>query len=110
MWSAPDRAQLEHYGRDPRGRRLLVVEEAGGIAAAAIVVLAEVIEKGGDVDRVTTLDAVWLPDPTTERLSGLCRGAAAVFADRASTPVVSAPNLAALPADVIRAAGLRPTG
>lgn len=110
LWASPDEAQLSHHLRDPRGRRLLVVEEEGRLTAAATAMLGEIVNKAGGVDRVITVNAIWAPEPTPERIAALFRGAAAVFEGKASAPVVSAPSVAALPAEMLRPAGLRPTG
>jgi hypothetical protein len=53
---------------------------------------------------------VFLPEPTSDRLGALLRAAAGAFTGIATTPVVSAPNLAALSADLLKAAGVRRTG
>jgi len=110
LWSAPDRAQLEHYLRDPRGRKMLVVEEEGRVTGAAMVFLSELTNKEGGLDRVATVDALFIPEPTVERVTALFRGAAEAFAGQTTGPVVSAPNVALLPPEVVRAAKIRPTG
>jgi GNAT superfamily N-acetyltransferase len=110
LWAAPDAAELEHQLRDPRGRKILVVAEEGRITGGAAVMLAEVVNKAGGIDRVTTVDALFVPDPTPGRIAALFEGAARAFAGQATTDVVSAPNVATLPSDVVRAAGLRRTG
>lgn len=110
LWSAPDQARLEHYLKDPRGRKLLVAEEEGRVTGAALVMLSELTSKAGGIDRVTTVDALYVPEPTADRVGALFRGAAEAFAGQTTAPVVSAPNVAALPKEVVRAAKLRSTG
>ncbi|WP_438004873.1 GNAT family N-acetyltransferase [Sorangium sp. So ce321] len=109
LWSAPDAAQLEHSLRDPRSRRLLRVEEAGRAVGAAAVFLSE-IATAARVDRVPTVDALYLPEPTAERVAAVLRAASEAFAGEATVPVVSAPNLAIVPQDQLRPAGARATG
>ncbi|AKT43238.1 GNAT family N-acetyltransferase [Chondromyces crocatus] len=110
LWAAPDDALLDYYERDPRGRKLLVVEEEGVAVGAASVTLCEIMNTLGEVDRVTSVDSIWIPDPTMPRVATLFRGAAMAFLGQACSPVVSAPNVSAIPADVLRAARVRPTG
>lgn len=109
LWSAPDAAQLEHSLRDPRSRRLLLIEEAGRSVGAAAVFLSEIATARG-IDRVATLDALFLPEPTADRLAAVLRAASEAFAGQATAPVVSAPNLAIVPQDQLRPAGARATG
>ncbi|WP_437965560.1 GNAT family N-acetyltransferase [Sorangium sp. So ce260] len=108
LWSAPDAAQLEHSLRDPRSRRLLLVEEAGRAVGAAAVFLSEIATARG-FDRVATLDALFLPEPTADRLAAVLRATSEAFAGQATAPVVSAPNLAIVPPDQRRPAGARAT-
>ncbi|WP_437895703.1 GNAT family N-acetyltransferase [Sorangium sp. So ce124] len=108
LWSAPDAAQLEHGLRDPRPRRLLLVEEAGQAVGAAAVFLSEIATARG-IDRVATVDTLFLPEPTADRLAAVMRAASEVFAGEATAPVVSAPNLAIVPQDQLRPAGVRAT-
>ena len=108
LWSAPDAAQLEHSLRDPRPRRLLRVEEAGRAVGAAAVFLSEVATAAG-VERVATVDALYLPEPTADRVAAVLRAASTTFAGEATVPAVSAPNLAIVPGDQLRPAGARPT-
>lgn len=109
LWAAPDAAQLEHSLRDPRPRRLLRVEEAGRTVGAAAVLLSEIVTARG-IDRVPTVDAIFLPEPTADRVAAVLRAAAEAFAAQATVPAVSAPNLAVLPPEQLRLAGARPTG
>ncbi|WP_437544030.1 GNAT family N-acetyltransferase [Sorangium sp. So ce367] len=108
LWSAPDAAHLEHALRDPRPRRLLLVEEAGQAVGAAVVFLSEIATARG-IDRVATLGALFLPEPTADRLAAVMRGASEAFGGKATTPTVSAPNLAIVPEDQLRPAGVRAT-
>jgi len=107
LWAAPDREMLLHYARDPRGRKFVVVEEGGRVSAAAMVVLEEVTAREG-VERMTMVDAVWLPEPTAPRLRALFQAAGAAFAGRSSAPVIGAPNVSTIDEGVLKAAGLRP--
>lgn len=109
LW-APDVAQIEHALRDPRDRRGFVVEQDGRLVAACTAVLAEHVGRAGAVERIATVDALWSPEPTPERIAALFRGAAACWAAQASSPVISAPNVSAVSPVIVHGAGLRPTG
>ncbi|AUX25381.1 hypothetical protein SOCEGT47_059260 [Sorangium cellulosum] len=109
LWAAPDAAQLEHSLRDPRPRRLLRVEEAGRTVGAAAVFLSEIATARG-IELVPTVDAIFLPEPTADRVAAVLRATSEAFAGQATVPAVSAPNLAALPPEHLRPAGARPTG
>jgi ribosomal protein S18 acetylase RimI-like enzyme len=109
LWSAPDRAQIEHALRDPRPRKLLLIQDGGSTVGAATVFLSEIVTSKG-FDQVSTLDTVFLPEPTSDRMAALGRAAAAAFAGRATSPVVSAPSLATVAPDVLKAAGFMRTG
>ena len=109
LFGAPDLARLAYYDQDPRGRRLLAIEEEGRVTALAMTFLSAVVTAQG-IERVATLDSVFLPSPTADRLSALVFAAAAAFAGEATSPAVSAPSLATLDAEVVRAARLRATG
>jgi len=108
VWLAPDREMLLHYAKDPRGRKFVVVEEDGKATCAAMVMLSEVTSKEG-VDRLTTVDAVWMPEPSAARVKALFQAARAAFAGQASAPMVGAPNLSCIDEATLKAAGLRPT-
>jgi hypothetical protein len=71
--------------------------------------LAEVATASG-IDRVSTLDSVFFPEPTADRILALARAAAQVFAGNTTSPVVSAPSLATIPAEMLAAAGIRRSG
>ncbi|MCC6551612.1 MAG: GNAT family N-acetyltransferase [Polyangiaceae bacterium] len=107
--AAPDLEVLAHHGRDPRPRKLVGVEESGRVTAAGSVALFEIKTAQG-IDHVPTLEALYLPEPTAERLSALLRAASAAFAGQATSPAVSVPSVAALDPALLRAAGLRATG
>lgn len=109
LWSAPGRAQLEHALRDPRPRKLLLIQDGGRTVGAALVFLAEIVAVKG-IEQVATIDTVFLPEPTPDRVAALARGAAAAFTGRTTASVVSAPSLANVPPDVLKAAGLVRTG
>lgn len=108
LWTAPDREGLLHYAKDPRGRKFVVVEEGGSVVGAAMVMLSEVTSKEG-VDRLVTVDAIWLPEPTAPRLRALFQASRAAFAGQASAPMVGAPNLGTIDDATAKSAGLRPT-
>ncbi|EYF01138.1 GNAT family N-acetyltransferase [Chondromyces apiculatus] len=114
LWAAPDAAQLEHYLRDPRTRRLLVLEEEGRLTAAATVMLGEVVNKPGSIVQLPIMDALWIPEPTVERITALFRGTEILFEGSENVPrrasLVSAPNVSTLHPKLLSAAGLRPTG
>jgi hypothetical protein len=107
LWSDPGRDQLRHYREDPRGRALAIVRDAsGGATGAAMVVLSEVVSPKG-VELIPMLDSIFLPRPSAEALIALVRFAGERWAGRASSPIVTAPNLRGIDAVVLRAAGLR---
>ncbi|AKT43239.1 hypothetical protein [Chondromyces crocatus] len=110
LWGAPDDAQLEHYLRDPRSRRLLVIEEEGRLTGAATILLGEIVNKPGSIVQVPTLDALWMPYPTTDRVTALFHATERLFAGAESASLVSAPNVSTLPTALLHTAGLRPTG
>ena len=107
LWAAPDREMLLHYLRDPRGRKIVVVEEGGRVTAAAMVLLSEVTSQAG-VERVTMVDCVWMPEPEAPRVRALFQAAGAAFAGQSSARVIGAPNLGTVDEGVLKAAGLRP--
>jgi GNAT superfamily N-acetyltransferase len=109
LWSLPGRAELAHYLRDPRPRKLLVVKEGDRTVGAGMASLDEVATASG-IDRVSTLDSVFFPEPTADRILALARAAAQVFAGNTTSPVVSAPSLATIPAEMLAAAGIRRSG
>jgi hypothetical protein len=105
--AAPSRAELEHYARDPRQRVFL--EAPGDRGAVASFVLSEVLGEGV-VERVVSLDLLAAPaDVDPAALGALARAAAAHFADRASTPIVSVSADGGLSSETLRAAGWRRT-
>ncbi len=108
LWIAPDRAMLLHYARDPRGRKFVVVEEGGEVTAAAMAVLSEVTAREG-VERLATVDAAWIPEPSAPRVRALFQATRAAFAGLTSAPMVGAPNLSTIDDATLKAAGLRPT-
>lgn len=109
LWAAPGRAQLEHLLRDPRPRRLLVVEEDGQVVGAAAALRCEIATARG-IERTAQIDALFLPEPTADRLAALLHAARDAFDAQAGGAVVSAPNLATVPPAELKGAGLRPTG
>lgn len=109
LWAAPDLERLEHYGRDPRGRKFLAIKEDGRVTGAAMVFLSNIVSAQG-MERIATLDSIFLPAPTADRLSALARAAAAAFVGQTTSPAVSAPSLATNDPAILRAAGFRPTG
>ena len=109
LWSLPGRAELAHYLRDPRPRKLLVVKEGDRTVGAGMASLAEIATATG-IERVATIDSVFLPEPTADRILALARATAQVFAGSTTGPVVSAPSLATIPAEMLKAAGIRRSG
>jgi ribosomal protein S18 acetylase RimI-like enzyme len=110
LWVAPGRAQLEHYLRDPRPRKLLVVEREGRVTSAGMALLMEIANKAGGIDRMITLQPVFLPDPSPDQVEALVRCAIDTFRGQATAPVVSMPSVATVPPEVLHAARLKPTG
>jgi hypothetical protein len=107
--ATPGRAELAHYLQGPRPRKLLVVTEGDRTVGAGMVSLAEIATVGG-LDRVPTLDSVFFREPTADRVLALARAAAQVFAGSATGSVVSAPSVATIPAEMLKAAGIRRSG
>jgi hypothetical protein len=109
IWNDPDRDQLQHYRRDPRGRALVVVRDTSGRPdGAAMLVLSDTLAPQGP-ESIPMIDSVFLPRPSAEALIALIQFARARWADRATSPVVTAPNLKGIDAATLRAAGLRAT-
>ena len=109
IWSDPSHEQLKHYGRDPRRRTLLVNRrEDGGIAGAAWIVEVEYAARGG-VDRVTTIECVWLPRDRPGLLPSLAAAAARAWPQTDPSPpqVVHAPSLFGFEAQALRQSGFR---
>ena len=105
----PGLDQQEGTGRMLIGpRRLLLVEEAGQAVGAAAVFLSEIATARG-IDRVATLGPLFLPEPSADRLAAVMRAASEAFGGEATAPTVSAPNLAIVPQDQLRTAGVRAT-
>jgi GNAT superfamily N-acetyltransferase len=110
IWNDPDTVILEHYRRDPRGRLLVVVNASDGEAVgAAMLVHAEVVT-ARQLERVATVDSVFLPRPDLDTLASVLRFTARRWAPPGRPSVVSAPSLWTVPAEVRRAAGLRRMG
>ncbi|MBK8251261.1 MAG: GNAT family N-acetyltransferase [Polyangiaceae bacterium] len=107
LWCAPDADAIEHYQRDPRGRKFIVTEENGRASAVAMVFLSEIKGPQG-IEFLTTVDTVWMPEPSDARLKSLCFGASAAFAEKATSKMVGAPNLSTIDESIIKLAGLRP--
>ena len=74
LWSLPGRAELAHYLRDPRPRKLLLVKEGDRTVGAGMACLAEIATASG-VDRVATIESVFFPEPTADRILTLARAA-----------------------------------
>jgi hypothetical protein len=109
IWSDPDRDQLQHYRRDPRGRSLVVIRDASGRpAGAAMVVLSEMLSPQGS-ESIPMIDSIFLPHPSAEALIALIQYARARWAGRSTSMVVTAPNLKGVDGAILRAAGLRAT-
>jgi GNAT superfamily N-acetyltransferase len=106
LWSAPDRAQQDHYARDPRPRALLVAGTADLTpAAAGFVVQSEIVTAHGRQFAVI-LENIYLPRPGARALEGLFSQASRHWPGCARAPVI-APNLQGISLDVLRSAGLR---
>jgi hypothetical protein len=109
LWSDPDRDQLRHYREDPSRRALALVRDGSDRPiGAAMVALSEVVSPQG-LESIPMIDSVFLPRPSAEALIALVRFASERWAGRATSPVVSAPNLAGIDVAILRAAGLRAT-
>jgi GNAT superfamily N-acetyltransferase len=107
IWNDPDEVILEHYRRDPRGRLCVVVNASDGEAVgAAMLVHAEVVT-ARQLERVATVDSVFLPRPDLGPLASVLRFTARRWAPPGRPSVVSAPSLWTVPPEVRRAAGLR---
>ena len=111
LWSAPESLQVDHYLRDPRPRKLIVVDDAsGGIRGAGFILHSELRTAQGRT-RATTLDSVWMPRDNGNGLRALLRLASCAWpSSSGSAAVVICPNLSAFDAVVLGAAGVRKTG
>jgi GNAT superfamily N-acetyltransferase len=107
IWNDPDEVILEHYRRDPRGRVFIVVRGADGEAVGAAMLLHAEVVTARQLDRVATVDAVFLPRPNLDTLSSVLRFTARRWAPPGRPSVVSAPSLWTVPVEVRHAAGLR---
>jgi len=112
LWHYPDEAELLHYRKDPRPRQLLLLHspEATTPAGAAWVVQAEIRNRNGDIQRLATIDYLFLPRTQAAGLPALFYAAASITGASAQPPMVSAPNLAGFSPEALRAAGIRKTG
>jgi GNAT superfamily N-acetyltransferase len=111
LWSMPESGQLAHYLTDPRPRKLIVVEDASAeIRGAGFVVRSELRTIQG-IERVTTLDSLWMSSVDASELWALLRLASAAWPSSAgSSPVVICPNLSGFEASALTAVGVRKTG
>jgi hypothetical protein len=109
LWSDPDRGQLRHYREDPRDRVQVIIRDSSDRPiGCALAVLSEVISPRG-IDMIPMIDSIFLPQPSAEALGALVQLAQERWACRASSSVVTAPNLKGIDAGLLRAAGLRAT-
>lgn len=99
LWSDPDAAQIEHYARDPRTRRLLM---CGG--AAAFVVPLEYIMQGG-TNTVIALDAAWIDREAPAALHGFASAALSLYPGAGA--ILNAPSLGGFDPAGLRSAGFR---
>ena len=108
IWNDPDPHQLEHYCRDPRPRRLILLERGDGLRGAAWAIQSAFRTARG-ADTVTTLESIWLPRTEAGALPVLFHAAASLWPSTAPA-VVNAPSLAGFGSAALRAAGIRQTG
>ena len=107
-WSHPTIEQTNHYATDPRGACLAIVEGPDGIVGSGLIVRSEVLTASG-AETVPSLDCVYLRQShAAPALAALGRFALKHWTSDETT-VVTAPNLHAVPASAIRAAGFRAT-
>jgi hypothetical protein len=107
LWNHPDDAQLEHYFRDPRGRRLLMRRSEEGSLSAAWALPIEFVSPDG-IQSVLTIDSVWMPHRPAGPLRSLVAAIASLWPSMHG--VVNAPNLLSFdPAD-LRRVGFRQVG
>jgi GNAT superfamily N-acetyltransferase len=107
--SEPSAAQIEHYLRDPRGRRLLVQRHGGGdVTGAAWAVRAEHTSANG-THSVAAIDGAWLAPEQACTLPGLAAAVARLWNDAGSQqPVtVQASCLGGVDAQAARQVGFR---
>ena len=111
LWSDPNDAQLEHYAKDPRGRKFLIVRHstAGLVGAAWVIRMEHRTLTGPSV--LKTLDCVWIRKDHARALPALYRCAAAAWTGEHDGPVIiGAPNLSIIDPAILRSMGIRQTG
>jgi hypothetical protein len=109
VWNYPGSEQLGHYRKDPRRRALVLLRNQGGEPlGAAMVIRSEIITPQG-VEFVSTIDNLFLPEPSSDLLRALLPFAGTHYADQVTSPVVTAPNLYGIDPAALCRAGFRAT-
>jgi hypothetical protein len=111
VWNDPTAEQIEHYLRDPRQRKcILLRHRETGTAGAAWGIRAEVRTARG-IENVPTIDCLFLSRQHADALPALFRCAAACWPAADGQPVViSAPSLYGFDPGGLRVAGIRQIG
>jgi hypothetical protein len=99
-----DSANLQHFVKDPGGRKFLSVIAGGKVIAVAMQGYTPTVTATGN-SQIPALHYVRLGEQRAEALMALLE-----FAKDASNPVVTVPNVAGISQNIARAAGLRATG
>jgi hypothetical protein len=110
VWSNPGSAQIAHYRKDPRGRKLAIARRGSEIGGAAWITRSE-LQTAAGTETLTLLDSVWLPPAGVAALPVLfeCAAASSLHAPMAPA-VIGAPNLAQFSPEDLRKVGIRQTG
>ena len=98
-----DSPNLQHFAKEPGGRKFLSVIAAGKVIAVAMQGYTPTVTTTG-VSKIPALHCVRLGEQPAEALIALLE-----FAKDSSNPVVTVPNVAGISPSVARAAGLRAT-
>lgn len=106
LWGDPAPEQVQHYERDPRGRKLLVATHENSMAAAYVFRAHLRTLKGTEL--VTTLESVFAPRTKPEAVAVLLEAASRLWPSE--SPIVTATNLHGFTPESLRAFGIRQTG
>ncbi len=111
LWSDPSPAQIAHYLKDPRPRRLIAVRHGHtGAEAAAWAVHAQMRTARG-LEHVTVLETLFVDRSNADALAALLQRACELWdQDNSGPKVVTLPSLLGFDAASLKRAGVRQTG
>jgi GNAT superfamily N-acetyltransferase len=109
LWSAPDQAIFTHYLRDPRPRKLLLLEDANGRPCGCSFVVLSPIRTDRGIEEVVMFDTCWLPSDEPETLRQLLHASANLWPLPGNRRVIMCPNLSGFDEMTLRSAGARRT-